>query len=104
VRKRLRKKKRLGEFKEYGFEIAFRIRESAQSNPIFNAFIVEAIEGNGLQFGGSPDGGFAAANAARASATEEHRAQVRAWLQRQPEVTDIRVGELRDAWHGWGSV
>ena len=101
MRKRLRKKRRLGEFREYGFEVRFDITGASAWNDVFDAFIVEAIEGNGLQFGGSPRGGFVAAEGRRASATEAHRRAVRAWLERRPDVANIAIGELRDVWHGW---
>ncbi|MFL6201105.1 MAG: 50S ribosome-binding protein YggL [Thermoanaerobaculia bacterium] len=46
-------------------------------------------------------GGFATSAADRASATDDQRERVRAWLEAQPEITDVSIGELRDAWHGW---
>ena len=103
MKKRLRKKKRLGDFREYGFEVAFRMRPQSDSDTVFDAFIREAIEANGLLFGGSPDGGFVTSQVRRASATEADREAVGNWLQRRAEVFDIHVCELRDAWHGWES-
>jgi uncharacterized protein len=99
VRKRLRKKLRKGEFREFGFEIAFRVKK--RRDELLDRFILEAIESNGLLFGGSEMGGFATSAADRASATDDQREKVRAWLEAQPEITDISIGELRDAWHGW---
>ena len=99
MRKRLRKKLRKGEFREFGFEIAFRVKE--RRDELLDRFILEAIEGNGLLFGGSEIGGFATSTANGASATDDQREKVRAWLEAQPEITDISIGELRDAWHGW---
>lgn len=101
MRKRLRKKKRLGEFREYGFGVKFSIPDDSDWNPIFWAFVEEAIERNGLLFGGSPHGGFVTKNARRASTTENDRIAVEAWLKSRPEVSDITVGPLRDACHGW---
>lgn len=101
VRKRLRKKNRLGEFREYGFEIAFEISSQTDWNGVFTAFIEEAIERHGLQFGGSPHGGFATVNKPRASATQRHREMVRSWLETRSDVSNVRIGELRDACHGW---
>lgn len=70
----------------------------------FDQFIAEAIENNGLFFGGGigggHSGGFVTApnRQGKGSITEEHRALVRSWLAAQPLVTDIQVGELVDAW------
>lgn len=101
MRKRVRKKKRLGEYREYGFCVSFEISDPAKLDLIFDRYIVEAIEGNRLLFGGSPRGGFVTAAHRRGSATECDRERVRRWLEQQSEVTNIKVGELRDAWHGW---
>lgn len=101
MRKRVRKKKRLGEYREYGFRVSFGIPDPAKFDLIFDRFIVEAIEGNRLLFGGSLTGGFVTAAQRRGSATERDRERVRRWLEQQSEVTNIKVGELRDAWHGW---
>jgi uncharacterized protein YggL (DUF469 family) len=99
LRRRLRKKIRKGEFRELGFEIAFRV--SKRRDELLDRFILEAIEGNGLLFGGSEIGGFATSAVDRGSATDDQRDRVRAWLEAQPEITGISIGDLRDAWHGW---
>jgi uncharacterized protein YggL (DUF469 family) len=101
MRKRVRKKKRLGKYREYGFCVSFEIGSPAKFDLIFDRFIVEAIEGNGLLFGGSPASGFVTAAQRRASSTERDRERVRHWLEQQSEVKNVKVGELRDAWHGW---
>jgi uncharacterized protein YggL (DUF469 family) len=58
VNKRLRKKKRVGEFAEFGFQVAFRVDDSLAvdgCNAIAESFIgmIEAAE---LQFGGGYGG------------------------------------------------
>jgi uncharacterized protein YggL (DUF469 family) len=106
MKKRLRKKLHLGEYRELCFRVAFRTpsRFSAvQGNRLLDRFI-EMIEHNGLQFGGRGgphewDG--IVELCGRGSATDQHRETVRLWLDSQPEVSNIVVGELRDAWHGW---
>ena len=55
VKKRLRKKRRVGEFQEFGFGAGFRFSDlltMEARNNLLNRFIEEAIEKNGLQFGG----------------------------------------------------
>ena len=107
MRKRLRKKKHLGEFQQLGFEISFRYEAASieAENALLFAFLDEAIEADGLQFGGGGDGdgwsGFAAPDTRYGSATDEQRARVGAWLEARPEVGRVVVGPLRDAWYGW---
>jgi uncharacterized protein YggL (DUF469 family) len=105
--KRLRKKLHVGEFQEFGFLISFMLPEDIAceiQDGFFCQFIAEAIENNGLSFGGGVgDGeseGFVTAvkGHGRGGITEEHRALVRSWLAAQPLVTDIRIGALVDAW------
>jgi uncharacterized protein YggL (DUF469 family) len=101
--RRLRKKLHLDEFQEFGFEISFSLPENLDSeelNDFFDQFITEAIENNGLVFGGGIGGnseGFVTLGK-RGSATEEHRERVKSWLSAHPLVADIQVGGLVDAW------
>lgn len=107
MRKRLRKKKRVGEFQELGFELAFAydVEGEAELDQLWDSFIEQAIEGNNLECGGGGDEKgmeyFVVAAGGRASATEDHRQCVRSWLEAEPCVKNIVVGPLRDAWHGW---
>jgi len=62
---------------------------------------VAAIENNGLECGG---GGrehqeFFVVQY-RGSVSEEQRNAVKEWLEEQPQVSNIVLGELRDAWYG----
>lgn len=103
--RRLRKKLHLDEFREFGFKISFSLPENLDSEKLdnfFDQFLVEAIENNGLVFGGGVgenSGGFVTLGK-RGSATEEHRERVKNWLSVHPMVADIQIGELVDAWHG----
>jgi uncharacterized protein YggL (DUF469 family) len=108
MKRRLRKKKRIGEFQELGFEVSFDMSPELtieQRNALLDAFIMDAIEANDLACGG---GGsdmnwevFVVAEKPRASAAEAQRQAVQAWLEGQKAISNIKVGELRDAWHGW---
>lgn len=106
MRKRLRKKRRLGEFREYCFEVSLvlkpRLEESA-----FHAFVdefLEGIESRNLQFGGGGSrerlSGVVEASGRR-SPTSEDRLWVKEWLSAHPLVDSVTIGEFRDAWHGW---
>lgn len=98
--RRLRKKLRIGEFQELGFEVSFALRpdlSEADSIRFWDGFIAEAIEAHGLAFGGGTEGFITAWG--RGSATDIHRELVRAWLTSRSEVSSVRVGPLIDAWH-----
>ena len=107
MRKRLRKKLRLGEFQELGFEIRFVLRDEvfAQAHDQFlDEFIEDAIEANTLLVGGcggNPADGFVVAMGNRESATIEQREAVLAWLSADDRVIESDAGPLVDAWHGW---
>ncbi len=108
MRKRLRKKNRLGEFQELGFEVCFRFSDdlSAQEqDELLEAWIIKAIEENRLTFGGGFGkgvcNGFITVAKSHGSATEQLRHVVEAWLKTNPKVLSFTMGSLVDAWHGW---
>lgn len=106
MRKRLRKKRRLREFREDAFELSYTLREGlspAAAEAFLFRFLENAIEANSLQCGGGGQGSaweFCVALAGRGSPTEAHRAAVGAWLTGQPEVLHHSLGDFFDAWHG----
>ena len=102
--RRLRKKLRVGEFRELGFELAFEIRATVDDDAVFallDALVEEAIEANGLRIAGLyvPDRRQRAQVALErpGSVTPEQRAAVEAWLTARAEVTNLSVGPLVDA-------
>lgn len=107
MKRRLRKKKRVGEFQELGFEVTYRLSGNPQQEGLeafLWQFLEHAIEANGLLAGGgggNPASLFVVSEVNRASATDEQREKVRSWLASRPEVVDFDVRPLRDAWHGW---
>lgn len=99
--RRLRKKLRVGEFQEFGFDVSFKLRDGVdeiQLSSFWDAFIFQAIEQNGLAFGGGTNGFVCAWG--RGSAQESHRELVRGWLVAHPEVELAHTGPLVDAWYG----
>ncbi|WP_426170945.1 YggL family protein [Pseudoduganella sp. R-34] len=106
--KRQLKKKHLGEFQELGFLVEAQIvgqLSMAEHNALIHQFLDEAIEPNGLAFGGGYNddfGGIVVSNKAYGKVEEHHRTLVQEWLAKQSKLTDVKVGELRDAWYGWG--
>jgi uncharacterized protein YggL (DUF469 family) len=101
MRKRLRKKLHLREFQELGFEVKFKINPDLSiqdRNDLLDRFIEEAIEANGLMFGGGGlnewDG--MAALCAHGSTTSEHQLLVETWLNNEFNVFSYQIGELFD--------
>jgi len=106
VNRRLRKKKRVGEFREFGFPVRFSFSEQLsvdERNSLLDDWIRLGIEANGLQFGGGGGSniweGFVALEG-RGSATDDHRRIVDEWLSKEPRVLRHEVGPLIDAWYG----
>jgi uncharacterized protein len=105
LKKRVSKKLHTGEFQELGFRVLVRMNEALTSEAretLLDEFILQAIETNGLLFGGGSDErelrGFVT-RAGRGSATHAHRAAVEAWLTNRLEVIEVEIGNLVDAWY-----
>ncbi|MEM0924946.1 MAG: 50S ribosome-binding protein YggL [Planctomycetota bacterium] len=101
----MRKKRRLGEFREDCFEVDFEISTSLDDDDLdslTDAFI-EMIESNGLQFGGGGHREWSGVvqGPNRVSATAADRSAVLDWLNRHPDIVTASAGALRDAWHDW---
>lgn len=109
MNKRLRKKKRVGEFQELGFELRGDLRPGISDGDI-EAFVdrlIAVVEPRRLAFGGGGgrDGKFEGfvTRLGRGSATEEDRAALAVFLEGDAAVARHEVGTLRDAWYGWES-
>ena len=108
MKKRLRKKRHLGEFRQTGFSVDCRIRSglsAAEFEEFTDQFIVQAIEGNSLVFGGggSPNrnwSGVVCRDDRYDSTTSTDRAAVQSWLEPRAEVGSFRLSDFWDVWHG----
>ncbi len=103
MKRRLRKKKRLGEFQELGFEVTFQplrtLPESEREERIWE-FLGKAIEANELMAGGGlndPVSLFVTSAKRRGTASEQQRSAVREWLAAQSWIESVEVGPLVDA-------
>ena len=99
--RRLKKKLRVGEFQELGFKVSVELHPELGEHKMidfWDAFILEAIERNGLAYGGGTSG--FATSWGRGSAAGAHREAVRSWLSTRAEVQSVDVGPLVDSWHG----
>ena len=105
MKKRLRKKCRIGEFQEECFEVRFEVDSvltQDQLDVVTDEFIV-MIESRNLQYGGGGhytwsgivQGQF------RGSATTDDRDAVLEWLREHPRILAANAGSIRDAWYGW---
>lgn len=107
MNKRLRKKKRVGEFNELGFEVLGDLRPGISDDDI-EAFVdrlIDTVETRKLAFGGGAGrddklDGFVT-RMGRGRAIEDDRAALAAFLEGDAAVVRHEVGALRDAWHGW---
>jgi len=97
----LRKKLRLGEFQQLGFEVSIALKPELGVDALdhfLDEFIVDAIERNNLAFGGGTDSGFIT-TWKRGSTSEAHRTIVEHWLTQRHEVVSVKLGPLVDAWY-----
>lgn len=99
---RLRKKLRVDEFKELGFDVAWQLKEGITSEELdafVDKFFDEVIQPNGLGFGGEGDTLWHGLICTQklGSCTDEHRAAVEKWLTANG-ATAVAVSELYDVW------
>lgn len=103
MKKRLRKKRRVGEFQELGFDLSFCLSEHLDrtSLDIFcDRFLANAIEARGLLCGGGGGQKWDLfVTRARGSASDHDREAVARWLRENPHMRDVQVGPLVDSWH-----
>ena len=105
MRRRLRKKLRMAEFTEHGFDVQYELRPTVgegAAQSFLDRFLMEAIEGHGLLCGGGcgPKAwDFFVVARGRATATDAQRLSVQEWLASQPDVAAHAVGALQNAWH-----
>lgn len=105
MKKRLRKKYRVGEFRELCFEFIINYKGDVQSPEcvqFLNAFVEECIEANGLNCEGclTNEGCNITARAEDPTQTsEEQRQAVRTWLEGRSDIELVSFGELVDAWY-----
>lgn len=100
--RRLRKKLRVDEYQELGFDIGFQLDENSSDEQVdvfMNQFFAEAIEPQGLGFGGEGDTLWHGLVCTQklGKCTEEHRNNVEQWLTTNGAKT-VSVSTLYDVW------
>ncbi len=105
MKKRLRKKYRVGEFRELSFSFSFEYKGDVNSDAceaFLNELVVDCIESNGMNCDGfmTEDGCRLVIVAQDPTKTsEEHRAAVKAWLDARTDVEVSQFSELEDLWY-----
>lgn len=105
LKRRLRKKIRVGEFQEFGFqvEVKFKLNLSKSVSNKFYSDFIALIEENKLAFGGgsSPESlqGFVTGWEKYRSPTDVQRKKIENWLKDRKEISKCEVGILKDAWY-----
>ena len=99
--RRLRKKMRVGEFQELGFEYELKLKQPLtpeQEEALMDRLLNELILPRNLAASGWVSEGFVMAYL-RGSAPEDDHQATQAWLAAQPEVAEATVSALKDAWY-----
>ncbi|QDU07716.1 50S ribosome-binding protein YggL [Gimesia aquarii] len=103
MKKRLRKKKHLGEFKEWGTSITIKRTTCVDFDSFLDDFIEQAIEGNHCCCGiGGMDDSFDGIIqlGTKSNHPEERLKAIKTWLDRRPDVDHYVTGKLIDLWYG----
>ncbi len=105
MKKRLRKKYRVGEFRELCFHFSFDYKgdvEAPECEQFLHSFVEDCIEANGLECDGSitEAGCNITAMAEDPKLTcEAQRQAVKSWLEASDKVELLSFSELEDAWY-----
>lgn len=103
MKKRLRKKKHLNEFAQWGRQIVIVLDETGNLDDFLDAFLDEAIEANNCYCGG---GGFPEKlsfiiELGRRSDNPDTRfKRIAEWLDERADIKTWKAGEEFDLWHG----
>jgi uncharacterized protein YggL (DUF469 family) len=99
--RRLRKKMRVGEFQELGFEYELKVKQALsaeQEEALMDRFVRELLVPRNLAAAGWVRDGFVTAYG-RGCGPKDDRQATQAWLAAQPEVAEATVSALKDAWY-----
>lgn len=103
MKKRLEKKKHLGEFVEWGVTVAVARRRKEDFDDFLDDFIEQAIERNDCYFGGGgkEDRLEGVIELGRTSDSPEKKLKkVISWLEAREDVEKYVTGKIIDVWNG----
>lgn len=98
---RLRKKLKVGEFVVLSFGVAIDLQAGMtpeQENAFWNEWVGDAVEANGMLYGGLNSG---VATAEQGNTTDAQREVLAAWLKARSDVARYKVGPLTDSNPPW---
>ncbi len=103
MKKRLRKKRHIGEFKEWGVSVAVCVKKEADFSDFLYDFIEQAVDCVDCYFAGGEETdcfeGFV--ELGKGSDTPEEKLQeICAWLSARTDVAKYATGRITDAWYG----
>lgn len=99
--RRQRKKMRIDEFQELGFEYQLELKaplEPQAQEALMDRFVRDLLAPRNLAAAGWVSEGFVTAFD-RGSASDDDRQATQAWFAAQPEVAEATVSALKDAWY-----
>lgn len=103
MKRRLRKKKHLGEYADWGRQLIVARNRADGFDEFLDTFVVEAVEANGCFCGGGGSGDHldVIVELGRFSEDREGRLRrLRAWLDARGDVATYQVGPEFDLWQG----
>lgn len=101
MRRRLRKKRRVGEFQELGIELSLTLRSGIDFDAFLDDFLTSAIEVHGLRFGGSGSSTHLSGvvELGRRDVASTHRDVLEGWLAADRRIDAYTVSQFVDLWH-----
>jgi uncharacterized protein YggL (DUF469 family) len=102
MKKRLRKKKYIGEFQEFGWYVTLVLKnDDQQSQEALRDSLLEQMDVLDLLMGGSLVSFFVQPVIRMSKEqTQDRQQQLQQWLTQRPEVAQATSSALTDAWYG----
>ena len=103
MKKRIRKKKHLAEFKELGVPVAIKRNQESNFDTFLDEFLEQSIEGNECYFGGGGNDDHLEGFIELGKATdnpEEKLKKISEWLDSRLDIEKYVTGDFVDAWYG----
>ncbi|MCA8832162.1 50S ribosome-binding protein YggL [Hymenobacter pini] len=100
MKKRIRKKLRVKEFRQLCFRVRYQPVQLPETSDLaeLEEHVLDFVESLGMFMGGSMDDFYV--YRVNVSLTEGDRNTVQNWLKRHPQVGLVTVGPLTDGWYG----
>lgn len=103
MNKRIRKKRRCGEFREFCANFALKLNSGSDMEQFLNDFVNDAVLANGCGIGGGGDDdvfeGYIELGTSANKPAEKLEA-ITNWVKGKSEVEKVVFGEITDAWYG----